>query len=117
MLVMMVRFLERPKSPVATRILRIFKADNNHIHDRIRQFAPNRKSVVRTIYLLVFGSCVLAFVVAFTRNVLLGWLLLGVEVAAVVAVRSPFIGDRPWMQRLVGGPKEPALVVERDSEH
>ena len=38
------------------------------------------------------GALLLAFVVAFTRSALLGWLLLGVEIIAVVAVRSSFIG-------------------------
>ena len=108
LLVMLVRFLERPKSPVATRILRVFKADRNHLHHRIEQFAPNRRSVVRTIYGLVVACCLLAFVVGFTRNAVLGGLVLVVEILAVVAVRSSLVGKRPWAQRLLGS------VVEAD---
>ena len=59
----------------------------------------------------------MAFVVAFTRNQLLGWLLLGIEVVAVLAVRSSLIGDRPWMQRLVRSGAEPSLVPEGKGEH
>ena len=69
---------------------------------------------MRTIYFLVLASCVMAFVVTFTRNQLLGWLLLGVEIVGVVVVRSSFVGGRPWMQRLVRSATEPVLVPDGD---
>ena len=47
LLVMLVRFLRRPKSTVSARLLGLLRADHNHLHDRIEQFAPNRRSVVR----------------------------------------------------------------------
>ena len=101
LLVMLVRFLRRPKSTVSARLLGLLRADHNHLHDRIEQFAPNRRSVVRAIYALVLASCVLAFVVGFVGNEPLGWIVLLVEILAVVAVRSSLLGARPWVRRLL----------------
>ena len=68
-----------------------------------------RLGVVRTICFLVLASCVMAFVVTFTRNQLLGWLLLGVEIVGVVAVHSSFVGRR-GRHTSFGAPHSTALA-------
>jgi UDP-GlcNAc:undecaprenyl-phosphate GlcNAc-1-phosphate transferase len=86
--VMVVRFLERPKSRLAERFLRMFKADRNHLHHLLEAVAPHRQGLVWTFYGLVAGFCALALVVLLTGNLTLGlWLVVG-EVAAVWAIRA-----------------------------
>lgn len=87
-LVMLVRFLERPKGIFADRFLRMFHADRNHLHHLIETMAGNRRSVVRWVYAMVMGSCLMALLVALTKRSGLGLILLAVELAALVLVRQ-----------------------------
>ncbi len=88
LLVMLVRFLERPKGRTSERLLRMFTADRNHLHHLMARHGANRRTIVRVIYLLVLVTCVMAMVVGLTKHYTLGITLVVVEVAAVVAVRS-----------------------------
>lgn len=85
--VMAGRFVERPKSTLAERFLRMFKADRTHLHHRLETIAPHRKALVLGVYGLVLTFCLLALLVAVTGNVGLGVGLLLVEFGAVVFVR------------------------------
>ena len=98
LLVMAARFLERPKGRIANRFLRMFVADRNHLHHAIEGLAPHRPAIVGTIYSLVLASCVLALVVALTRNASLGVIVLAIEVAVLGAVR--WLGKRSRLRQL-----------------
>lgn len=87
LLVMAVRFLERPKGKIASRFLRMFVADRNHLHHLIESMAGRRQAIVGSIYVLVLASCALALVVALTRNAVLGIAVLGVEIVVIVVMR------------------------------
>lgn len=87
LLVMLVRFLGRPKSRLADRLLGMFKADRNHLHHLLQDWAGDRRSVVLVLYGLIVLSCVAALVVAVKENWVIGLVLVGVELGAVVAVR------------------------------
>lgn len=83
-----VRFLERPKSRVADRFLRIFRPDRQHLHFLLASVAQRRASIVFGIYALVLVTCGLALLVAITGNNALGlWLVLA-EVVAILVVRN-----------------------------
>jgi hypothetical protein len=86
-LVMAVRFLDRPKSPLAARFLGMFRADRNHLHHTLEHLRRGRAGVVATIYTVVLASCGMALLVAVRRDALLGMLLLGIEVVALLAIR------------------------------
>jgi len=88
LLVMLVRFLEQPKGHAADRVLRMFKADRNHLHQMMERHGASRGTVVRVIYLLVLVSCAMAMTVGLTKDSGLGIALVIVEVAAVLLVRS-----------------------------
>lgn len=88
LLVMLVRFLEKPKGHSAERVLRMFKADRNHLHHLMESHGASRRMVVRVIYLLVLATCMMAMTVGLTKNYGLGIALVLVEVAAVLLVRS-----------------------------
>jgi UDP-GlcNAc:undecaprenyl-phosphate GlcNAc-1-phosphate transferase len=87
LLVMLVRFLERPKGRIGSRFLRMFRADRQHLHHLLSHYGTRRSTVVASIYTLVILSCTLAFVVATTRSATLGLWLLVVEVVVVLAMR------------------------------
>ena len=113
LLVMGARFLERPKGRLANRFLRMFVADRNHLHHAIEGLAPHRPAIVGTIYSLVLASCVLALVVALTRNASLGVIVLAIEVAVLGAVR--WLGKRSRMRQLTSpGTRNPLYNRRRD---
>jgi UDP-GlcNAc:undecaprenyl-phosphate GlcNAc-1-phosphate transferase len=87
LLVMAVRFLERPKGRVAGRFLRMFEADRNHLHYLLMRVGRSRRQVVTLIYLLTFASCGFAVAVALTRNLTTAMVLFTVELAAILGVR------------------------------
>ena len=87
LLVMGVRFVERPKGPISSRLLGMFHADRNHLHHMLLGLAKTRRRVVVWIYGAVLVFCLLALVVAVTRSMAVGALLLVTEVAAVIAMR------------------------------
>jgi len=87
LLVMGVRFLDRPKGAHAEGFLRMFRADRNHIHHLLQHVRGSRTSVVGTIYAVVLGSCVAALLVAVSGDALLGLVLLAVEFLALFGIR------------------------------
>lgn len=87
LLVMAMRFLARPKGPVTRRFARMFHADRNHLHHLLLNLGTSRRSVVLGIYSVVFASCLFAIVVALTRNLVLGAVLLPLELAVVAGMR------------------------------
>jgi UDP-GlcNAc:undecaprenyl-phosphate GlcNAc-1-phosphate transferase len=88
LVVMAVRFLERPKGHAVERLLRIFRADRNHVHHLMQRHGASRPTVVRMLYLFVLISCAMAATVALTKSSGLGIALVLVEAAAVLLVRT-----------------------------
>jgi UDP-GlcNAc:undecaprenyl-phosphate GlcNAc-1-phosphate transferase len=88
LLVMVVRFLDRPQGPVTSRFLRMFRADHNHLHHLLSHFGSRRSQIVGTIYVVVLCSCCMALVVAATGESTLGITLILVEVAVILAMRQ-----------------------------
>jgi UDP-GlcNAc:undecaprenyl-phosphate GlcNAc-1-phosphate transferase len=95
LLVMGVRFLSRPHGRVADRLLAMFHADRNHLHHLLLHHGKSRGRVVAWIYGVVITFCVLALIVALTRNPTLGLFVLAVEGLVIVLLR------RSGMARLV----------------
>lgn len=88
LLVMVVRFFDVPGSHLRTRLLRIGRADQRHVHHLLAQHARSRRKAVAWLYAATVGFCALALTVAVTQNVAIGVTLLGVEFVAVLAIRS-----------------------------
>lgn len=86
-LVMGVRFLERPHDRGTERFLRMFRADRNHLHHLLLSLAGSRAMVVRTVYLLVALACLFAITVAVAKSLTVGVIMLVVELVAVAAIR------------------------------
>jgi UDP-GlcNAc:undecaprenyl-phosphate GlcNAc-1-phosphate transferase len=93
LLVMGVRFLARPHSALGQRVLSMFRADRNHVHHLLLRRGRGRV-VVGWIYGIVLVFCVLAVVVAVTRNPTLGLLVLAIEGAVMVALRRSGVRAR-----------------------
>lgn len=87
LLVMAVRFLDRPKGPFTTRFLRMFRADRNHLHHILEHFGGKRSRIVAVIYTVVLSFCALALVVAVTGQTALGVALVILEFSVVLAMR------------------------------
>ncbi len=87
LLVMLMRFLDRPKGRVTGRFLRMFHADRNHLHHLLLHMSGSRRRVVLGIYSTVIAFCLLAILVAVTRNPMLGIVLLPVELAVIAGMR------------------------------
>lgn len=87
LMVMAVRFLERPKLRLVERFLRMFRADRQHLHHLLLQVGAGHRRIVAWIYALVLACCGLALVVAVTRNRTLGLVLLAVEFVVIVGMR------------------------------
>src|SRR5437867_11827079 len=88
LLVMAVRFLEKPQGPLLRRFGRMFQADRNHIHHLMARTAPGRKKIVLVIYLVAACFCAMALLVAVSRSAALGSALVGVEVLVVLLMRN-----------------------------
>ncbi len=86
-LVMLMRFLDRPKGPLTGRFLRMFHADRNHLHHLMLHLGTGGRSVVLGIYTTVLAFCGLAIVVALTQNPFLGAILLPLELAVIAFMR------------------------------
>ena len=94
LLVMVVRFLERPRGGFTGRFTSMFVADRNHLHHLLLNLRPHRQVVVRWIYAIVLFSCGGAMAVALTKSGSLGLVLVGVEVAAIFLVRRMGLGRK-----------------------
>ena len=88
LLVMVVRFLDRPKGPVTGRFLRMFHADRNHLHHLLAHFGGDRSRIVAVIYAVVVSFCALALVVAVTGQTTLGVALVALEFSVILAMRQ-----------------------------
>lgn len=87
LMVMAVRFLDRPKSAPADRFLRMFHADRQHLHHLLSHFGGKRSRIVAVIYAVVLSFCILALVVAVTGQTTLGLALVGLEFAVILSMR------------------------------
>ncbi len=88
LLVMMVRFLQKPHGSVARRIAAMFNADRNHLHHVLLDIAPKRHRVVWVLYLVAVAGCLMALAVVLSHSATLGYTLILVEIAAIVLIRS-----------------------------
>jgi UDP-GlcNAc:undecaprenyl-phosphate GlcNAc-1-phosphate transferase len=87
LLVMAVRFLDRPHSSLADRFLRMFHADRNHLHHLLAHFGGKRSRIVAAIYAVVLSFCALALMVAVTGQSTLGVMLVALEFSVVLGMR------------------------------
>src|SRR2546428_12320018 len=81
LLVMAVRFVEKPQGSHVRRFARMFQADRRHLHHLMAQVAPERKQIVLLIYFVAATFCAMALIVSLSRSAVLGTVLVGVEVA------------------------------------
>jgi UDP-GlcNAc:undecaprenyl-phosphate GlcNAc-1-phosphate transferase len=88
LLVMVVRFLDRPKSALIDRFLRMFHADRKHLHHLLAHFGGERSRIVAVIYGVVVSFCALALVVAVTGEPTLGAMLVLLEFSVILAMRQ-----------------------------
>ena len=88
LLVMAVRFVEKPQGSHVRRFARMFQADRNHLHHLIAHIAPERKRIVLVIYCVAACFCGMALVVSVSRSAMLGMVLVLVEVAVVFLMRT-----------------------------
>jgi UDP-GlcNAc:undecaprenyl-phosphate GlcNAc-1-phosphate transferase len=88
LLVMAVRFLDRPQAQPLRRFLRMFHADRKHLHHLLGHFGARRSQAVAIIYAVVVAFCAMALVVAVTGQTNLGILLLVVEFLVVLGMRQ-----------------------------
>lgn len=88
LLVMAVRFLDRPKGPVGNRFLRMFRADRQHLHHLLSHVGGKRFRIVAAIYSVVVVFCAAALLVATTGEPTLGIVLVVLEFAVVLGMRQ-----------------------------
>ncbi len=88
LLVMVVRFLDSPGHPLLRRLAMMFQADRRHLHHLLLHLAPQRGSIVLGLYAVASLFCFMAVAVAMSRNSLLGYALLVIEVGVVLLIRQ-----------------------------
>jgi UDP-GlcNAc:undecaprenyl-phosphate GlcNAc-1-phosphate transferase len=88
LLVMAVRFVEKPQGSHLRRFARMFQADRNHVHHLMARAAPGRKRIVLVIYFVAACFCLMALVVAVSRSAVLGVALVLGEVVVVFLMRN-----------------------------
>lgn len=88
LLVMAVRFLDRPKGPFFNRFLCMFHADRKHLHHLLSHFGGRRSRIVAVIYAVVLSFCALALVVAVTGQTTLGVALVALEFSVILGMRQ-----------------------------
>jgi UDP-GlcNAc:undecaprenyl-phosphate GlcNAc-1-phosphate transferase len=88
LLVMGVRFLDRPKGPLTGRFLSMFHADRKHLHHLLSHFGTARSRIVTWIYLVVLSFCAMALLVAVTGELNLGIALIVLEFLVVLGMRQ-----------------------------
>ncbi|HEX9255920.1 MAG TPA: MraY family glycosyltransferase, partial [Candidatus Angelobacter sp.] len=88
LMVMAVRFVEKPQGSLVRRFARMFQADRNHVHHLMARAAPGRKQIVVVIYGVAACFCAMALVVAVGRSAALGTALVVVEVLVVFLMRN-----------------------------
>lgn len=88
LLVMAVRFLDRPKNALADRLLGMFHADRKHLHHLLSYLGGRRSRIVGVIYAVVLSFCALALLVAVTGQTTLGIALIALEFSVILAMRQ-----------------------------
>ena len=88
LLVMAVRFVEKPQGSCMRRFARMFQADRNHLHHLMAHVAPERKHIVLVIYFVAACFCGMALIVSVSRSAILGTVLVIVEILVVFLMRS-----------------------------
>jgi UDP-GlcNAc:undecaprenyl-phosphate GlcNAc-1-phosphate transferase len=88
LLVMAVRFLDRPKGQVTGRFLRMFHADRQHLHHLLTHLGGARSRIVTVIYMVVLSFCAMALIVAVTGEINLGIALIVLEFLIVLGMRQ-----------------------------
>jgi UDP-GlcNAc:undecaprenyl-phosphate GlcNAc-1-phosphate transferase len=88
LLVMAVRFLDRPKGALTGRFLRMFHADRKHLHHLLANFGGARSSIIAAIYGIVLAFCSLALLVAVTGETTLGVVLVVLEFSVILGIRQ-----------------------------
>ena len=88
LLVMAVRFVEKPQGSCVRRFARMFQADRNHLHHLMAHVAPERKHIVLVIYFVAACFCGMALIVSVSRSAILGTVLVIVEILVVFLMRS-----------------------------
>jgi UDP-GlcNAc:undecaprenyl-phosphate GlcNAc-1-phosphate transferase len=94
LLVMVLRFLERPHSRLAQRLGGVFSADRNHLHHLIEAWRGSHATVVRVIYALVGLSCGGALLVAMSKSGMAAFSIAVVELAVIVVIRRAGLAAR-----------------------
>lgn len=87
LLVMAVRYLEGPPASWRGRFARMFKADRRHVHHLLELLDPRRSRIVVFLWAWVLACCLMALLVAVSRNPVLGLGLLAIEFGVVLAIR------------------------------
>jgi UDP-GlcNAc:undecaprenyl-phosphate GlcNAc-1-phosphate transferase len=88
LLVMAVRFLDRPKGALTGRFLRMFHADRKHLHHLLANFGGARSRIIAVIYGVVLAFCALALLVAVTGETTLGVVLVALEFSVILGMRQ-----------------------------
>jgi UDP-GlcNAc:undecaprenyl-phosphate GlcNAc-1-phosphate transferase len=111
LLVMALRFLDRPKGPFGARFQRMFRADRNHLHHMLLRLGGSRQAVVVWIYAAAAAFCLFALLVAFTRSAAMAAALMVTEIVAIAMMRG--LGLRGGVRQLAANR---SLVAEPDRE-
>src|SRR5262249_49350259 len=86
-LVMAVRFVEKPQGSHVRRFARMFQADRNHLHHLMAHVAPERKNIVLGIYFVAACFFGMALIVSVSRSAVLGTSLIILEIGVVMLMR------------------------------
>jgi UDP-GlcNAc:undecaprenyl-phosphate GlcNAc-1-phosphate transferase len=88
LLVMLFRFTKKRRGSVTKRFARMFRADRNHLHHLMLRLGPSRGRIVVGIYSVALVFCAMALIVAISRNATWGFILIGIEVLVIFAMRQ-----------------------------
>jgi UDP-GlcNAc:undecaprenyl-phosphate/decaprenyl-phosphate GlcNAc-1-phosphate transferase len=88
LLVMLFRFTRKSRGSLVKRAGRMFHADRYHLHHLMTHLGRNRGRIVVGIYSVAALFCIMALVVATSRNVTLGFALIGLEILVVFGMRQ-----------------------------
>jgi len=114
LLVMAVRFLDRPQARLLRRFLRMFRADRKHLHHLLDHVGARRSQVVGLIYAVVVTFCVMALVVAVTGQSSLGLLLVVIEFLVIFGMRQVGRNAQAGLRAAADATPPPALSAVRE---
>ncbi len=87
LLVMAVRFFQRPHGSLVKRCAQMFHADRNHLHHLMVRLGPSRGRIVLIIYGVAATFCGMGLIVAMSKNARLGFFLVALEILVVLGMR------------------------------